>query len=139
VARQFLSQEGALKEAQLRQTYLVNSVAHLFKASEDFNPTAATPLAEYTANECDFDGYVTKTLATWPNITSASGTSYLLYAAQQTWTWVFDTDAVGNMVGGMYIVSAAGLLIDVVVFDTPIAMQGALQAVVQTPSELIAN
>lgn len=125
--------------ATARQTYLVNSVIHLFKAEETFNPQPGTLLAEYTANECDFDGYAAKTLATWPNIVASAGTSFLVFAPTQTWLWEFDTLGTGNMVGGYYIVSAAGDLVDVVVFDDPVPMQGAYQSVVQTPSELIAN
>lgn len=137
--RQFLSQAGALVEAGLRQTYLVNSVIHLFQASELFNPTPGTLLSEYLANEADFDGYASKTLATWPEIVAAAGTSFLLFAATQTWIWTFDTDSIGNMIAGHFIVSAGGDLVGVVVYDTPIPMQGPMQAVVQTPSELIAN
>lgn len=137
--RQFLSQAGALIEAGRRQTYLVNSVIRLFQASELFNPTPATTLAQYLANEATFDGYVSKTLATWPNIVAAAGTSYLLFSATQTWVWEFDAESIGNMIAGHFIVSAAGDLVGVVVYDTPIPMQGPMQAVVQTPSELIAN
>jgi hypothetical protein len=62
-----------------------------------------------------------------------------LYAPTQTWVWTFDTDSVTNMVAGHFIVSSDGDLVDVVVYDTPIPMQGPFQAVVQTPVELIAN
>ncbi len=137
--QQFLSQAGALKLAQQRQTYLVNSVIHLFQQNELFNPTPATPLADYLTYEATFDGYLAKILATWPTIVAAAGTSFLVFAATQTWIWEFDTEGIGNMIAGHFIVSAAGDLIDVVKYDTPIAMQGELQSVVQTPSELAAN
>jgi len=60
------------------RTSLANSVLHLFQNSLD-NPDPSTPLATYTANEADFDGYDRVTLDrpdwTTPVVASCCATS----------------------------------------------------------------
>lgn len=133
----FLSQAGAYQDALLRQTYLANAVVHLFK--QGITPDPSTTLATLLANECDFDNYSSKTVTAWNEIVAAGATAYLLYGPQLTWTWAHVSADVGNMVAGHFVVSAAGDLADVVIYATPIPMQGPLQAVIKTPSELIQN
>lgn len=134
---QFLSQAGAYQLAVQRQTYLVNSVIHLFK--QGLSPDPSTTLATLLANECDFDNYAPITIAAWTEIVTAAGTAYLLFAPTQTWLWAHVSLDVGNMVAGHFIVSAAGDLVDVVLYGTPIPMQAPLNAVIKTPSELASN
>jgi hypothetical protein len=134
---QFLSQAGALLLAQRQQTYLIDSVVHLFQST--FTPAPGNVLADYLAAECDFDGYAPKTIAAWNEIVAAASTAFIVFAPTQTWIWAHVSLDVGNMVGGHFIVSAAGDLVDVVIYDPPIPMQGPFQSVVKTPSELISN
>jgi hypothetical protein len=134
---QFLSQAGAYQLALQRQTYLENAVMHLFQFP--FVPTPASTLADLLAQEANFDGYATKTIATWPEIVAASGTAFLLYGAQQTFIWSHVNLDVGNMIAGHFIVSAAGDLVDVVTYDAALPMQGPFQSIAKTPAELCSN
>ena len=132
--QQFRSLEGAKTDAAAKKTALAASVLHLFKSG--FIPNGSTPLADYTAQECDYDGYAAKTIATWGDPVLSPGSGYLIYAPQQTFTWALDADAVGNIVGGTYLVTAGGKLMDVVIFETPVPLQGVDQALVVTPIEV---
>ena len=128
---QFLSLEGALVRSTQNQSDLANSVLHLFKAG--FTPSPENVLADYTAQECDYDGYAAKTIATWGAPILAPGGGYMTFAPLQTFTF---TPATGdtNSVGGAYLVNAGGDLLDVVIFDTPKPMQGPGQTVQLIPS-----
>jgi len=134
---QFLSQAGAYQLALRQQTALINSVMHLFNFG--FVPNPGTTLAQLLAQECTFAGYAPKTIAAWPEIVSAAGTNFLLFAPTQTWIWTAGGGDPTGTVGGHFIVSAAGDLGDVVTYDAPIPMQGPFQSVIKTPSQLIRN
>ena len=58
-----LSEAGALIQSTANQARMAASVMHLFKSS--FVPTPTSPLSDYLAAECDFDGYAPLTIATW--------------------------------------------------------------------------
>lgn len=117
----FQHADGSHKKQQLTQTALANAVVHLFKSALAA-PTPTTPLATFTANECDFDGYAAITIATFADPFHL-GDSWALLADER-----FDFDsgaplAGGNAVGGWYLVSAAGVLMDYGTFDPVRQMQ----------------
>jgi hypothetical protein len=123
---------GAKFTANLKQTALALSVAKLFK--DGFTPGVGTPVADFDAQECDFDDYTSKVSTTWnePSLSSSSG--YNIDSAMLRWVCAAD-QVVGNMVGGIWFESAAGDLLDFVIFDPPIPMQLADQVVEWVPLE----
>lgn len=128
-----LSLNGAKIIATANKTRNANSVLHLFK--QGFLPTPASVLADFTAEECDFDGYAAATIAAWGDPVLA-GQAWATYAPTQTFRWVLDVDAVGNMVGGWYLVTAGGELIMYGIYDPAIPAQGPGQAVIVTPIQI---
>jgi hypothetical protein len=128
-----LSLSGAKLEAEEAVTALANSVLHLFKFG--FVPTPTSLLADFAAQECDFDGYAALTITAWHS-PILSGAAYAIYAPTQTFPWTFDTDAVGNAVGGAYLVTAGGVLYQYIQFDPSRPAQGPDQAIVVTPSDV---
>lgn len=129
----YLSLSGALLETQEAQTSLVNSVMHLFKS--DFVPQPTSTLADFLAAECDYDGYAPLTITAWQDPVLA-GTGWAIYAPTQTFRWAHDTDDVGNMVGGHFIVTAGAVLKDYTIYDPQLIMSGAGMAVIKTPVEV---
>ena len=127
-----LSMTGARVEAVAGKALLANSVLHLFKDS--LTPTPTTTLAQFAAAECDFDGYVALTIATWSDPV-LSGAAYVIYAPTQTFPWTFAT-GVGNQVGGAYLVTAAGDQYQYTVFSPSRPCMGPDQAVITTPADL---
>lgn len=128
-----LSMEGAEVIAIANKARMASCVMHLFKYG--FNPTGTTPLADYLAQECDFDGYAPLTIATWADPLLV-GSAWGVYAPTQTFRWEFDTDGIGNQVGGHFLVTAAGKLMDFSIYGPAIPMQGPGQGVVKTPVEI---
>lgn len=129
----FLSLAGAKVEAAAAKTRLANSVLHLFKSG--WVPTPTSTLADYLAHECDFDGYVSKTIAAWADPVLA-GAAYVIYAPAQTFPWEHDTDDVGNQVGGSFLVTSGGDLYQATVFDPTRPCQGPDQAIITTPTDV---
>jgi len=128
-----LSMEGAEVIATANQARMANCVMHLFKYT--FTPTPTTPLSEYLANECDYDGYAPKTIATW-DAPLLAGQAWGIFAPTQTFRWEFDTEGVGNQVGGHFLVTSGGKLMDYSIYGPSIPCQGPGQAVVKTPTEV---
>lgn len=124
---------GAKVEAAAAKTRNANSVLHLFKAG--FTPTPTTTLAELAAQECDFDGYIPLTIATWHDPVLA-GVAFAIYAPTQTFLWEFDVDAVGNQVGGSYLVLSTGELYSYTIFDPTRPCMGPDQAIITTPTDV---
>lgn len=131
----YLSLSGALVIATARQAALANSVMHLFKYGE-WAPSVTSTLADFLLREADFASYVPKTIAAWAAPVLA-GAGYMTYAPTQTFAWAAAGDNVGNSIGGHFIVSAGGDLIDYAIYDPPVPCQGPGQAVIKTPVEVI--
>jgi hypothetical protein len=129
----YLSLTGAKIEAAAAKTLLANSVLHCFKSP--FAPTPTSTLADFTAQEADYDGYAALTIAAWGNPILA-GVAYAILAPTQTFRWALDADAVGNQIGGTYLVTAGGDLYQYTVFDPTRAIQGPDQAIVTTPTDV---
>lgn len=129
-----LSLSGARVEAVAGKARLAASVLHLFKF-DGFVPTPTSVLADFEAHECDFDGYAPLTIATWSDPV-LSGSGYAIYAPTQTFPWTFDTDAVGNAVGGWWLVLSGGELYEYGSYDPSRPAQGPDQAVVTTPTDI---
>lgn len=128
-----LSMAGALVQATANQTRMANSVMHLF--SYGWTPTPTSTKADFLAHECDYDGYAPLTIAAW-GAPVLVGQAWGTFAPTQTFRWTHDTDDVGNQVGGYFLVTSAGDLMDYCIFDPTVPMQGPGQAVVKTPIEV---
>lgn len=126
----YLSITGAFVEADAAKTRMANAVCKLFK--QGFVPSPTSTKADFEANECDFDGYASKTIATWSTPVLA-GTGYMTYAPTQTFAWSHVADDVGNAVGGYWLQTAGGDLISYTAFDPARPAQGPGQAVIVTP------
>lgn len=131
----FLSLTGALQIATANKTALASSVLHLFTYSPTFTPSVTTPKSDYEANECNFDGYAPKTITAFEDPVLL-GSGYAVFGPPQIFRWEFDTEGIGNAVGGWFLVTSGGVLRDVGVFDPPIPCQGEGQAVIVTPIEV---
>jgi len=120
VSVQFNSLEGCLQDALETQTAYALSVLHLFKSS--FVPTPSNVLADYTAAEADYDNYSAETLTAWFDPLLAPGSGYMITSPLvQFETGVAVTTP--NLIGGCYLVDAAGKLRLVVIFTNPVPMQ----------------
>lgn len=125
MAQQFNPLAGCLATATAMRTALAASILHLFKSG--FSPTPSNVLADYTAQECDFDGYLAATIAAWNAPILAPDTGYMIGSPLVQFAWEHDTDDVGNDVGGCYLVDSLGVLRLAIVFTQPIPMQVAGQ------------
>jgi hypothetical protein len=103
-------------------TDLASVVIHLFKDSiVGGPPTISTPLATFTAAECDFTGYAPVTVVA-PGDLVQLGTAWAVVINTR-----FDCDpssvTTGNSVGGAYAVSAGGVLYEFINFSPSRPMQ----------------
>lgn len=110
-----LSLSGANKIAALIATDLTNSVLHLYKdAVITPPPTISTPLASFTAAECNFNGYAPLTITSVGDLVQLGNAWAIVLNAR------FDFNPAGgspgNQVGGWYLVSATGVLYEFGVF-----------------------
>lgn len=128
-----LSESGALIQSAANKTRMAASVMHLFKYG--FIPTPTSTLADFLANECDFDGYAAATIATWGDPVLA-GQAWATFAPTQIFRWAHVSADVGNQVGGHFLVTSGGDLMDYSIYDPSIPAQGPGQAVVKTPVEV---
>jgi len=128
-----LSLTGARVAAVAGKARLANSVLHLFQAP--FVATPTTTLAEYLAEECDFDGYTPKTIVAWGDPVLA-GVGYAIFAPTQTFSWVFDTLGTGNQVGGFFLVLSGGEQYSYANFDPTRPCMGPDQAIITTPTDI---
>jgi hypothetical protein len=129
----FVSSVSAATQAAAAVTRMANCVMHLFKSS--FAPTPTSPVADFAAAECDFDGYAAITIATW-HAAVLAGNAWAIYAPTQTFLWTHVSADVANSVGGYWLQLSGGALDDYAVFDPAETMAGAGQAVIRTPSKL---
>ena len=120
---QFYPLAGCEVIAALVQAELAASKLRLFQDSLPA-PDPSTPIADYVANEADFTGYPAggETITAWldPILDPLGGYSI------GSGTEQFATDnptTVGNIIAGAWLENAAGDIISVVVFTTPIPMQ----------------
>lgn len=131
--RNALSLAGALVQATANQARMANCVMHLF--AYGWVPTPTSVKADFLAHECDYDGYAAQTITAW-GAPVLVGQAWGTFAPTQTFRWTFDTDSVGNQVGGYFLVTAGGDLMDYSIFDPSIPMQGPGMATVKTPIEI---
>lgn len=127
MSTQFFPLEGCLTTATAVRTALANSVMHLFQST--FTPEPSDPLSAYTAAECDYAGYAAETMAAWNPPILAPGTGYMIGSPLVQFEWVAGGGDPGNLVGGCYVVDAAGKLRLTVIFTEPIPMQQAGQGI----------
>lgn len=126
-----VSLSGAQVFATSAEASLANSVMHLFQ--QGFIPTPANVVADFVAQECDFDNYSPATITSWATPVLA-GSGWGTYAPTQTFRWAHVSADVGNSVGGHWIEDSSGNLIGYAIYDPVIPCQGPGQAVIKTPS-----
>lgn len=129
----YLSLTGAKVEAAAAKTRLANAVLHLFKSG--FVPTPTSTLADFLAQEADYDGYAALTIATWADPVLA-GAAYGIYAPTQTFRWSHVSADVGNQIGGAFLVTSGGDLYQYTVFDPTRPIMGPDQAIITTPTDI---
>lgn len=124
---QFIPLSGCLANATQMQTALAASILHLFQST--FVPTPSNALADYTAAEADYDDYMALEMTAWLDPILAPGSGFMIQSPEVQFA-VGDTDpVVGNVIGGCYLVDAAGKLRITVIFTQPIPMQIAYQGI----------
>lgn len=115
MSKVFYPLSAALVNATERQTAYAGSVLHAYKSS--FVPAENSPLADFTAAECDYDGYASQTItAFFDPIFSAQG-GYQISSPLFQFAYTDGVGHVGNTVGGLYMVDSGGDLRMVVAFD----------------------
>jgi hypothetical protein len=122
MSTQFFPLEACEAQALEAQTAMAMSVVHLF-ANTLPAPDPTIPLTEYTANEADFSGYASETLTAWFTPIFAEGSGYMI---QSPWVQFEFDDTPGtptNVVSGLYVVDADGVIRLTVIFTEPIPMQ----------------
>ena len=129
-----VTMNSAFIQATAAQARNANSVLHLWKFGS-LNPNVTTPLTDFTEAECDFDGYAALTIATWV-VPFLAGQAWGTAAPRQYFRWEHVLDDVGNDVGGWYLVTAGGQLLDFGVFDPPQGAAGVGQVVPVEPTEI---
>lgn len=117
----FYQRVGSLTVAGWAVTALAASVIKAFKAP--FVPTPFTSKADLVANECDYDGYASITIAAWndPGFAAAGGSS--IDSGYFQFEYLDGMTHVSNNVGGFWIETATGDVIVVGVYDTPVPME----------------
>lgn len=121
--------QGCLENATERQTAYAASVVKLFKYDILPAPDPSTPLSAYDAAEADYDDYAPITLTAWNNPILAPGSGYMTESPYAQFEVGMTDPVVGNLIGGAYVVDAAGKLRIAVVFDQPVGMNLAGQGI----------
>lgn len=122
---QFIPLSGCLASALALQLAFADSVLHLFQAL--FTPTPSDPLASYTAAEATYDSYAPITMTAWLDPILAPGTGFMITSPEVQFSTGDADPVVPNVIGGCYLVDAAGKLRISVIFTTPIPFQMAYQ------------
>lgn len=116
------TQESSLAVGNVVKTALALSKVRLFKNS--FTPNALSVKADFVAAECDYDGYVAGGIA----VTAFLGPAFnptggaMITSPVTNFAFVQDTPNLGNMVGGWWIETAAGLVWAYTVFPQPVSL-----------------
>ena len=124
----FYPNAGILKKAANLRTSLAGGFMHLFK--DGFLPDVTTTVAELTANECDYAGYLAGGIpvVNWlaPLLDPAGGAS--IESGTIQFAWNTSGEDIGNLVGGWFYTTPLGLLI-VGTFPISIPMEGPGQGI----------
>lgn len=120
------SETGTMAVAALVRTALAESECRLFK--DGFVPSATSTLAEFQAQQCDFDGYTAggkEITAFLPPLDNGDdGATLAAPTLQWEYTYPGSGDPVGNVVGGYYLVTSGDALIGYEVFPDPVPVTG---------------
>lgn len=124
---QFTPLQGTQQSAEERRTVYALSTIHLFQSS--LNPNGSTPKADYVAAEANYDTYVAQTFTAWLPAILAPGSGYMIESPLVQFA-VGPVDPVTpNVIGGCYVLDAAGVIRIAVKFDTAVPMQVAGQGI----------
>lgn len=132
----FFPNSWAFSQAGDLQTLLALSVIKLFK--EGFVPSPTTVVADLDAEEADYDDYILQTITAWLAPGSSPFGGAQITAPTEQFTCTAD-QVVPNAIGGYWIELAAGDVVLIRQFDTPVAMVTAGDFVQVTPTIVIPN
>jgi hypothetical protein len=127
VATQFVSLDGANATALLLQTALAGCKLRLFKSS--FTPTPSSTFAEYQAAQADYDTYGQITIAAWNVPILAPGSGYMMLSPLDQFAVGANNPATPNLIGGCYVIDAANVVRQTIIFTSPVPMQLAGQGI----------
>jgi hypothetical protein len=110
---------GAKELATLIKAGLAGATVHLLKAPAP-PIDDATVLAALTADEADVDGYAAATVAAWigPYQDPDGGSS--IRSGELDFNYVPVPLVNNNSIAGFWIQTAGGILVAIVIFDTPV-------------------
>lgn len=120
----FVQVSGSLKILDLVKAGLASSKLRLFKAGFD-DLDANTTLAELDAEQCDFSGYTAggATITAFNEVMIVgSGAQLVSPLTQFNFVTPEEDPPVTNTVGGWYLVTSAGVLIEAAAFSDGIPM-----------------
>jgi len=110
------------------KTYLINSKIKLFKMA--LVPSPITPVADFNTNEADFAGYAAVTVAAFSAVAIDADERAVIVSPR---AFFQATDGVTpNSIGGAWLETAAGVLIEYVTFPQPLQMSAALAYIAAT-------
>jgi len=126
--------EGALADATAIKTNLsTTTTVRLFKSG--WTPSAQSVAADFVAHEATYQGYALATIAAWvgPYI-YGGGAGYFIAGPDQYFPWIAGTGDAGNDIGGYWIEDVGNKVREYVLFDNPVAINGAGQVIPVTPT-----
>jgi hypothetical protein len=111
------------------------ATCNLFKST--FTPNSRSVSADFLAAVADYQGYAAATISAWvgPYI-YGGGQGYFIAGADQYFPWTAGSGPTGNTIGGYWIADATPHVRAYVIFDNPVAINGAGQVVPVTPTIL---
>lgn len=125
MSTQFIPLSGCLASALSLQTAFAASMLHLFQ--QTLVPDPSTPLSDYTSAEADYDNYTALEFTTWNDPILAPGTGFMIQSPEVQFEVGNVDPTTPNLIGGCYLVDAAGKHRLTVIFTAPIPMQVAYQ------------
>jgi hypothetical protein len=124
---QFIPLSGCLANATQQQAAFADTMVHLFQST--FVPTPSNVLADYTAAEATYTGYMALAMTAWLDPILSPGSGFMIQSPEVQFS-TGDTDpATPNLIGGCYLVDADGALRMTVIFASVIPMELAYQGI----------
>lgn len=117
----FYPNSSCIWQAEQMRADLANSEVHLFQST--LVPDTSTTLAQLQAEEADYDGYAPITVAAWLGAIMSAAGGASIQAPTVQFEYVDGVNHTGNIIGGFWLETAAGVLVAIGTFDTPIPMQ----------------
>lgn len=122
------------EQASERRTEYATGEIHLFQSS--FVPTPSDPLSSYTAAEADYDTYAPVTVTAWDDPILAPGSGFMISSPYFQFEVGATDPTTPNVIGGLWYEDAGGVIRFAIIFDEPLPMQAAYQAIYGTLVDL---